>query len=60
MTEGDYIKTPNSHITMGMLCRDCQGNPAISIKRGKKNEYEIVPLLTLINTLLEAQKNMKK
>lgn len=51
MTEGDYIKTPNSHITMGMLCRDCQGNPAISIKRGKKNEYEIVPLLTLINTL---------
>ena len=32
MIEGDYIKTPNFHITMGKLCVDNQGNPAISVK----------------------------
>jgi len=32
---------------MGKLCVDNQGNPAISVKRGKKNEYEIIPIFTL-------------
>ena len=31
MIEGDYIKTPNFHITMGKLCVDSPGNPAISV-----------------------------
>lgn len=59
MIEGDYIKTPNFHITMGKLCVDNQGNPAISVKRGKKNEYEIVPIFTLVNALLQAKKILK-
>ena len=59
MIEGDYIKTQKFHITMGKLCVDNQGNPAISVKRGKKNEYEIVPIFTLVNALLQAKKDIE-
>lgn len=48
MTEGEFFTTPQTHIKLGKLCRDERGNPAISVKRGKKNEYETVPITYLI------------
>ena len=54
----EFIKTPMSHITLGRLCWDEKGQPALSVKRGKKNEYETVPLVRLIAILSEAQEHM--
>lgn len=59
MTEGEFFKTPQTHIKLGKLCRDERGNPAISVKRGKKNEYETVPITYLITQLSKAQKYME-
>ena len=60
MTEGDFITTPQSHIKLGQLCRDERGKPAISIKRGKKDEYEDVSIDYLVSTLCQAKKDMEK
>lgn len=59
MTEGEFLTTPQAHIKLGKLCRDERGKPAISVKRGKKNEYETVPITYLITQLSEAQKHME-
>ena len=58
MKEGEFVTTPQAHIKLGQLCRDKLGNPALSIKRGKKNEYEDVPISFLLDTLCEAQQSM--
>ena len=55
----EFIKTPTSKITLGRLCWDDMGQPALSVKRGKKNEYETIPLTHLIAILNEAKKNME-
>ena len=59
MTEGEFFTTPQTHIKLGKLCRDELGNPAITVKRGKKNEYETVPITYLKTQLSEAQKHME-
>ena len=51
MNEGEFITTPQLHIKLGQLCRNERGEPAISIKRGKKDEYENVPVSYLLDTL---------
>lgn len=51
MYEGDYLTTPENKIKVGQICRDELGNPALSIKRGKRNEYEKVPIPYLIEEL---------
>lgn len=59
MKAGEYIKTPISNITLGQLCWDNNAKPALSVKRGKKNEYETIPLSYLITQLSEAQEYME-
>ncbi|MEE5994243.1 MAG: hypothetical protein V3G42_13565 [Oscillospiraceae bacterium] len=58
MNEGEFITTPQLHIKLGQLCRNERGEPAISIKRGKKDEYENVPVSYLLDTLYKIQKTM--
>lgn len=55
MHEGEYLMTPIANIKLGQLCRDESGNPVLAVKRGKKNEYEKVPIPYLIETLTAAQ-----
>lgn len=59
MIEGNYIETPQAHIKMGKLCWDSNEKPALSVKRGKRDEYETVPISYLIAQLSEAQKHME-
>lgn len=59
MIEGEFLTTPQTHIKLGQLCRDERGKPAISVKRGKRNEYEAVPITYLITQLSEAQEYME-
>lgn len=59
MKAGEYIKTPIASITLGQLCWDSNEEPALSVKRGKRDEYETVPISYLITQLSEAQKHMK-
>ena len=40
MIEGNFIETPQAHIKMGKLCWDSNEEPALSVKRGKRDEYE--------------------
>lgn len=58
MHEGEYLKTPKTKITLGQICRDEFGNPALSVKRGKKDEYEKVPIPYLINLLSNVQSEL--
>lgn len=59
MIEGDFIETPQAHIKMGRLCWNNNEEPALSVKRGKRNEYETVPITYLITQLSKAQKYME-
>ncbi len=59
MIEGEYLTTPQAHIKIGKLCWDENFTPAVSVKRGKKNEYETVPITYLITKLSEAQEYME-
>lgn len=59
MIEGNFIETPQAHIKMGKLCLDSNEEPALSVKRGKRDEYETVPISYLITQLSEAQKYME-
>lgn len=55
MHEGEYLKTPKTSITLGQIIRDEFGNPVLSVKRGKKNEFENVPIPYLIEILTTIQ-----
>ena len=44
---------------VGKLFWDCNEEPALSVKRGKRDEYETVPISYLITQLSEAQKYME-
>lgn len=44
MQEGYFLCTPKKHIKLGEICRDDSGSPALLVKRGKKDEYEKVPI----------------
>lgn len=59
MIEGNFIETPQAHIKIGKLCWDSNEEPALSVKRGKRNEYETVPISYLLTKLSEAQKYME-
>lgn len=59
MYKGDYLRTPKSQITMGQFCIDDTGQPAVAVKRGKKGEFETVPISYLIHTLSDAQQSME-
>ena len=58
MQEGDFLYTPKSHIRLGQLCRDDNGNPSVTFKRAKKNEYETIPISELIAVLCCAEESM--
>ena len=60
MIEGEFLTTPQAHIKLGQLCRDERGKPAISVKRGKKDEYEAVSIDYLVSTLCEARDSMEE
>lgn len=59
MKKKDYIETPQKHIKIGKLCWDNNAKPALTVKRGKRNEYETVPISFFITKLSEAQENME-
>ncbi|MBR7085028.1 MAG: hypothetical protein IKI37_07620 [Oscillospiraceae bacterium] len=58
MSEGEFITTPQLHIKLGQLCRNDKGEPVLSVKRGKKDEYENVPISYLMDTLHKVQESM--
>jgi len=58
MNEGEFITTPQLHIKLGQLCRNDCGELALAVKRGKKDEYENVPISYLLDTLYKVQKTM--
>lgn len=60
MYEGDYLRTPKSQITMGQYCIDDTGQPAVTVKRGRKDEFETVPISYLIHTLTDVQQSMEE
>lgn len=60
MYEGDYLCTPKSRITMGQFCIDDTGQPAVAVKRGKKDEFETVPISYLLHTLSDAQRSIEE
>lgn len=60
MYEGDYLRTPKSRITMGRFCIDDTGQPAVAVKRGRKDEFETVPISYLIHTLTDVQQSMEE
>lgn len=55
MHEGEYLMTPKANIKLGQICRDEFGNPVLSVKRGKKGQFEEVPIPYLIETLTAVQ-----
>lgn len=59
MIEEYFIETPQAHIKMGKLCWDRNEEPALSVKRGKRDEYETVSIAYLITQLSKAQKYME-